>query len=124
MNTPPSSPPAPPTTPPPPVDASRGSLPLGFVLGWVTLLGGYGAIAVLGSTLGRIGAYPLLTNLMALAGILPWAGLLGLIVFFAVKNKPRTALGVALSIASMIGVVILLVAACFGLFALGGGNWH
>jgi hypothetical protein len=56
--------------------------------------------------------------------VLPWALVLGLIVWFAIKNKPRSALGVALAIGSMFALALLLVAACFGILALSGGNWH
>jgi hypothetical protein len=65
-----------------------------------------------------------LYTLLPLLYLVPWALVLALIVWFAVKNKPRSALGVALAIGSMIALAILLVAACFGIVALSGGNWH
>jgi hypothetical protein len=40
-----------------------------------------------------------------------------LIVHFGKKNQSRTALGIGVGIGSIIGVVLLLVAACFGLLS-------
>lgn len=117
---------APSTPPAPPKDPARGSLLLGFLLGWGAVFGGYvvlgGLAALLFSVAGNSGNNGIFM-LLPLLYALPWAAVLGLIVWFAVKNQPRSALGVVLAIASMVGLAILLVAACFGLFAL-SGNWH
>lgn len=121
MNTPYQAPAAP---PPPQKDPSRGSLLVGFLLGWAVLIGAYVLMAIFYATLAGIGSSGALGGLLGLsAGTLPWVGLLGLIVYFAVQNKPRSAPGVVLAIASMVGVAILLVAACFGLLAT-NGSWH
>lgn len=122
MNTPYEAPAAP---PPPEQNPARGSLMFGFILGWGALLGSYALMAVFIGTMSALGAGGALGGLLGLfTGTLPWISLLGLIVYFAVKNKPRSALGVVLAIASMIGVVILLVAACFGMLAFSGNGWH
>jgi Kef-type K+ transport system membrane component KefB len=54
--------------------------------------------------------------------LLPWIAMIWLIIHFAKKNQRRTALGIGVGIASIIGVTLLLVAACFGL--LSNTNFH
>jgi hypothetical protein len=128
MNTPESPYQAPASPPGPPVkDTARGSLLLGFLLGWAAVFGGYVVLGSLAALLVNVvgnDGNNVLFMLLPLLYALPWALVLGLIVWFAVKNQPRSALGVVLAIASMIGLAILLVAACFGIFALSGGGWH
>jgi len=91
----------------------QGSLLLGVACAWGMLIGGYAlAIALLniGSGAGNDGAIMLLLAL-------PWLGMLALIVWFATTGRPRSALGVVVGIGTIIGVALLLVAACFGLLA-------
>lgn len=125
----PNSPYQAPVSPPGPAskDATRGSLLVGFLLGWAAIFGGYVAIGALFALLVNIvgsGGGSELYTVLPLLYVLPWGLVLGLIVWFAIKNKPRSALGVVLAIGSMIALGILLVAACFGIIALSGGNWH
>ena len=47
-------------------------------------------------------------------------GMVALIVWFAATGRPRSSLGVVVGIGTIIGVALLLVAACFGLMS----NWH
>jgi hypothetical protein len=117
----PNSPPGPPLIGEP----YRGSLLKGFLLGWAVLIGGY---LVVGTMFGVISQFSSGFNdamqaVFALGSMLPWGGVLALIVFFAIKNEPRSAIGVVLTIGSLIAIGILLVAACFGLLATSGG-WH
>ena len=120
MNT-PSLPPSPPATP---GNEDKGSLLIGFFLGWAAMIGG----GVIGSVLIYIvammmpsygGAYAVLSSLSTLfvPGIL-----VALIVWFAKQGKSRTALGVVAAFVSAIALVILLIAACFGMMA--GSSWH
>ena len=45
------------------------------------------------------------------------------LVWAFVKGKTRTGLGILAAMGSMIALVLLLVAACFGLMA-SSGSWH
>jgi hypothetical protein len=97
----------------PPRPQGQGSLLPGVACAWGMLIGGYAlAIALLniGTGNGNDGAIVLLLAL-------PWLGMLGLIVWFATTGRPRSALGVLVGIGTIIGVGLLLVAACFGLLA-------
>jgi hypothetical protein len=111
--------PVPPVAPNP-----AGSLGLGIALAWACLIGGYVVVAILASVILEIvGSGSQAGALLAmLTLVLPWAGMVALIVYFAKNNKPRTALGVGVGIGSIIGVVLLLVAACFGL--LSNADFH
>lgn len=101
-------------TPLAPKSDSRGSLGLGIALAWGALVGGYALVASLAVRSG--GNYS--DAAVAALVLAPWALMLSLIVFFATKGQPRTALGIGVGIASIIAVALLLVAACFGLFAV------
>jgi hypothetical protein len=100
----------------PPGQQGQGSLLLGVACAWGMLIGGYAlAIALLniGTGNGNDGAIVLLLAL-------PWLGMLALIVWFATTGRSRSALGIVVGIGTIIGVGLLLVAACFGLLA----SWH
>lgn len=104
---------------------ANGSLGLGIALAWACLIGGYVVVAAvaglvfnmtrgLNSDVGAALAIGLST--------LPWVAMLAFIVYFVVHDKPRTAIGIAVGFASIVGVGLLLIAACFGLFAT--ANFH
>jgi len=111
--------------PPAPPPANPGSLGAGIALAWACLIGGYFAVGMVASVIFRIfngvnsDAGALFAVLLCL---FPWIAMVVLIVYFGKHNQPRTALGVGVGIASIIGVVLLLVAACFGL--LSNTNFH
>ncbi|HEV7490062.1 MAG TPA: hypothetical protein VGO25_04605 [Rhodanobacteraceae bacterium] len=88
----------------------RGSLLLGVACAWGMLIGGYIVISLLASLL-TSGDSAAIIVLM----LLPWIGIVALIVWFAMRGQPRTAGGVAIGLASIFGVGLLLIAACFGL---------
>jgi hypothetical protein len=48
---------------------------------------------------------------------LPWLATIGLIVWFAANARPRTAGGVAIGLATIVAIVVLLIAACFSLLS-------
>jgi hypothetical protein len=97
--------------PPPPSDEStRGSLWLGFGLAWlVVIVGNIVAFTLVGASGGSESALALLA--------LPWLAAIGLIVWLAAKGKPRTAVGVAIGLGTIVAIAVLLVAACFSLLA-------
>lgn len=105
-------------------EPDRGSLLIGFLLGWAVLIGSLVldticvfAISMLGSA-----ANILAQALIGLAGLLPFGAMLALLVWFMTKGKTRSAAGVGLTFASLFALALLLVAACFGLLA--GTNFH
>jgi len=109
----------------PPPDEERGSLLRGFTLGWVVLVGSW-ILVVIAWMLG-VGADLRLTGeaqnaLLAFGAMFPFVAMIALLVWFAAQGKPRSAAGVALAFASLVALVLLLVAACFGLLA--GTNFH
>lgn len=108
--------PLPASRPPRPRDP-RSSLMLGVGTAWATLVGGYVVAAVLMTAFANSND-ALILLLMAL----PWLGMIGWIIYFAMHEKPRTALGVVIGIVSIVAVTLLLIAACFGIFAASG--WH
>ncbi|HKE47575.1 MAG TPA: hypothetical protein VKB52_05895 [Rhodanobacteraceae bacterium] len=103
-----------PVTPPPP---KRGSLGLGIGLAWAMLVGGYIVSALLANAFlyNNDGAFVVFM-------LLPWIGEIVLIGWFAQRGQPRTAIGVAIGIGTIVAVALLLVAACFGLLA--GSGFH
>ena len=103
----------------PPPDGDRGSLMTGFVMGWVVLIG---ATTLAGMLIGVLSSIVTRSPegapvVLGLIGMLPLVSMIGLLVWFAAKGKPRSAIGVALTFASLIALALLLIAACFGLFA-------
>jgi hypothetical protein len=100
---------------PQPEPVNRGSLLLGVGCAWGLLLGGYAVVAAI-LLPGHVDGGTATLLLM-----LPWAAMIALIVWFATNGRPRSAGGVMIGIGSIFGVLLLLVAACFGLFA---NNWH
>ena len=111
-----------PLPPRPPPSDPRGSLGLGVALAWACLIAGYtfcgfvlGAISELQMGEGALG-------LVVLVALLPWAAMIALIVWMASRGQTRTAKGIGVGIASILGVLLLLVAACFGL--LSTANFH
>lgn len=102
-------------------EQDKGSLLIGFLLGWATAIASIAAIFgfyfVLASLPDHGGG--LVRAFGGLISMLPVGSMVGLIVWFAVKGKTRSAVGVGIAIASMVALVVLLVAACFGLVANG-----
>jgi hypothetical protein len=106
-------------------DPKKGSLGAGIALAWACLIGGYFVVGVLSSVVFSVfnGANSGFGAVIAiLLALLPWIAMIWLIVHFNKTNQPRTALGIGAGIASIIGVLLLLIAACFGL--LSNTNFH
>lgn len=112
------------TIPPPPVPNAprpadpRGSLVLGVIMAWGTLIGGYVVVALLAGMLPSSSDVAPYVVLM----LLPWIAMVALALGLTRKGKPRTAKGVLIGIASIFGVGLLLLAACFGLLTT--SNFH
>jgi hypothetical protein len=108
-----------------PTPDPRGSLGKGIAIAWAVLIGGY---VVIGSVIGALVTTTRqfdgdLANALAIGAIfVPWLAMIALIIRYAAKNQPRTAAGIGVGMASIVGVVLLLIAACFGL--LSSTNFH
>ncbi|GAA5009059.1 hypothetical protein FNZ56_02720 [Pseudoluteimonas lycopersici] len=112
-----------PNPPDSPQPDPRGSRWLGFGLFWLILVGGGMVSGIIVSAAGML--FHGLGLAYGLAGLLPWIAPLVLAIWLANKGKTRTAQGIAFGFLSLFAVGLLLVAACFGILALGGfGNWH
>jgi hypothetical protein len=92
---------------------------IGFLVGWGAMI----ASTVVAGAL-MAGASALMSgwnsafSLIALiGGLLPLASLVGLITWYAMKGKSRSAWGVAAAFASLVALCVLLMAACFGLMS-------
>jgi drug/metabolite transporter (DMT)-like permease len=123
MSTPdPTTPPAPQPSQTPPPD--NGSMVVGFVLGWVAMIVGVVCNALfwaLQSSLGLPGQDFVFLGV----GTLPLLAMVALAIWFSNQHKSRSVRGVLLAFGSMIALVLLLVAACFGILLSGGfGNMH
>src|SRR5215471_2678091 len=108
----------------PSAPAVRGSLALGVVLAWACLIGGYFVVGVFVSAIGSLirGGSDFVTLIALLSCLAPWIAMLVLAIWFAKKGEPRTALGIGVGVGSIVGILLLLVAACFGLMS--GTNFH
>jgi hypothetical protein len=60
--------------------------------------------------------------LAMLLALLPWILMVVFAVRFSQRGESRTALGIGVGFGSILGVALLLVAACFGL--LSNANFH
>lgn len=102
------------SAPPPP---NQGSLGIGFALAWACLIGGYAVSAAVAST--AFGPHPFGGDgLIVLLIGLPWLMMILLMVWLVMQGLPRTAIGVAIGLGSILALALLLVAACFGLFRM------
>ncbi len=124
MNIPDPTPPAQPPSPTSPQPADNGSLLLGFVLGWVAMIVGVVCNGLFWSLQSSLGLPD--TDIVLLGvGSLPLLLLIALAIWFSNQGKSRSVRGVLLAFGSLIALVLLLVAACFGILLSGGfGNMH
>ncbi|MGO4703183.1 hypothetical protein [Dyella sp. 2RAB6] len=96
-----------PRPPAPQEPKNQGSLWGGVGLAWAVMVGGEVALFSLG----------LIAWAVPPAAIVVWA------VVLLVQGRTRTGRGMLLGLASIVAVIALLVAACFGLF-YGSGGFH
>lgn len=93
----------------------KGSLLTGFLVGWgMLILSLFVAGAVLVSVVDEIPAMDV-NVIRKWIGLLPVAGQAYLIVRYIQRGKPRSALGVATVIGSLLALCLLLASACYGL---------
>jgi hypothetical protein len=111
-----------PHTPPPIPADNRGSRWLGFGLYWaITIIGGSTVLSLIGAMFGNINNLDISLYFGVLPA-LPFLITLALGIGFAVKGKKRTAQGILFGFLSQIALILLLVAACFGIVALGNAH--
>lgn len=107
-----------PNVAPSPSPPSRASIWPGFWLAWAALIGGYAVIAGFLSMFASLfsgGGVP--DGVWVLIGVSPWLLILGLIFWFGTSGRPQMAKGVAIGLASILGLGLLLFAACFGILS-------
>jgi hypothetical protein len=111
--------PLPPSVPPPlpKRPTAGGSLGAGVGFAWAVVVGGYIVSFILVAATGDLSNGGTFVFFL----LLPWLAVIALAVFFALRDRPRTAIGIVIGIASIIAVALLLVAACFGLIGMSGG---
>lgn len=93
------------------------SLMLGFILGWATAVLSIVCAFVIGYVIEGISDR---SDSSLLAGVFPPLCLLGLLGGGYLAGKRQLARGVLLAFGSMFAIFLLLVAACFGAFGIGG----
>jgi len=111
-------------------NADKGTVLVGFFIGWGLMIGsstltGF-AITMLSAFVSAIGGYDsiIFQGLGLLSMALPIAILVAAMVWFGKKGKSKTVKGILAAVLSAIALVVLLVAACFGIFAMDGGGFH
>lgn len=105
--------------------AGAGSMLKGYLLGWVVPIA---ASMASGLVLGLVNAVipsSGLTPMLGVLGLLAPFVAFGFLVAWAYRDGPRTGRGVWAAALTLVGVIVLLVAACFGMLARGMfGNMH
>ena len=131
MNTPDNNP-YPDSSPPPgkSAEGDKGTVLAGFFIGWglvigSSMLGGF-LVSILAGFSNLIGGYNslLFQGVSGISFTLPLVTVIVAMVWFGNKGKSKIVKGIAAAIASMIALVLLLVAACFGIFAMSGSGFH
>mgnify|MGYP000670991297 FL=1 len=87
-----------------------GGFLISILSGFSNLIGGYNSLLFQGVS-GISFTLPLVTVIVAM-------------VWFGNKGKSKIVKGIAAALASMIDLILLLVAACFGIFAMSGSGFH
>jgi len=131
MNTPDNNP-YPDSSPPPAKSAEgdKGTVLAGFFIGWglvigSSMLGGF-LISILSGFSNLIGGYNslLFQGVSGISFTLPLVTVIVAMVWFGNKGKSKIVKGIVAALASMIALILLLVAACFGIFAMSGSGFH
>lgn len=104
-----------------PPSPANGSLGAGIAIAWACLIGGYFAVGMLVTAIGQI-APSAAAGFAMLLVLVPWILMIVFAVRASQRGQSRTALGIGVGFASILGVALLLVAACFGL--LSNANFH
>ena len=105
----------------PPAASANGSLGVGVLIAWACLLGGYIGVGIVVALLSGASS-SLAATLLPLLALTPWILMIVFAIRFATRGQSRTAAGIGVGFASIMGVALLLVAACFGL--LSNANFH
>lgn len=111
-------------------DGDKGTVLAGFFIGWglvigSSMLGGF-LVSILAGFSNLIGGYNslLFQGVSGVSFTLPLVTVIVAMVWLGNKGKSKIVKGIAAAIASMIALVLLLVAACFGIFAMSGSGFH
>ena len=100
----------------------RGSLAAGIGLFFLCLVGGGIAAWVLRIfVLAAVPAWTYADLMFVIPMLLPWGAALVLGLWLASRGRTRTALGILVGFGILVAVLLLLVAACFGIMSAFGG---
>lgn len=106
---------------PPPINnagSANDSVLIGFIIGWALMICGSVAAGFLASV------FPYNSSLYSVGIIavftVPVLFVIGGMVWFYNKGKIKTVKGIGAALLSLVALAVLLVAACFGIVALGG----
>jgi len=127
MNTPNDNPyPGPAPTTANKANVDKGSILAGFFIGWGLMIGGGILTGIIASFLSMVIGYnnSFLPFLSMCAFLIPIIILIAGMVWFGKNGKSKTVKGIVAAIISLIALVLLLVAACFGIFAMNGSGFH
>lgn len=108
----------------PPKD--QGSIAAGFGIGWLCMLIGGVIAALLTGAAGMVSQFesarPLLAVVLLFIGLLPLLMPIAAMIHFGRRGRSKTVKGVLFALLSALALLVLLVAACFGL--LMNANFH
>jgi cytochrome bd-type quinol oxidase subunit 2 len=111
-------------------DTDKGSVLSGFFIGWGLMIGcvmlaGF-FIAILNEVSNSISNYDnfIFQTLALVTIVLPIIIVVSAMIWLGKKGKSKTVKGIAASVISLIALALLLVAACFGIFAMNGSGFH
>ena len=99
---------------PPEPPNPKGSLGFGIALAWICLIGGYVLVALFAG----VAVHGPSETTVVIWLLLPWISMVVAAVWSAAAGKTRTAIGVGVGFASIVGVFLLLMAACFGIIGI------
>jgi hypothetical protein len=108
----------------------KGSVLSGFFIGWGLIIGCFMLagffVAIFNEVSNSISNYDnfIFQALALVTTVLPIIMIVSAMIWFGKKGKSKTVKGIAAAVISLIALALLLVAACFGIFAMNGSGFH
>ncbi|MEO8000365.1 MAG: hypothetical protein ABI644_00710 [Arenimonas sp.] len=111
-------------------DPEKGTILAGFFIGWGLMIGsglltGFVISVLIGMSNAISDGPSFIYQIVGLISFLmPIVIVIGAMIWFGKKGKSKIVKGIGAAIISLIALAILLIAACFGLFAMNGNGFH
>jgi hypothetical protein len=111
-------------------NTDKGTILSGFFLGWGLMIAGAMfsgfLISMVSGFVSGTSSYDsfLFQTTISLSLAMPLLIIIACMIWFGKKGKSKIVKGIGAAVLSLIALVLLLVAACFGLFAMNGGGFH